>query len=85
MLGNAIRIRREAPSDLLAISEVNQEAFLGSTEATLVDALRAETSCISLVAQSGTVVVGHILFTPVRNSKVTRTAAGRERLADTTI
>ena len=62
---NAIAIRWEAPSDLTAISEVNQEAFLGPTEAAVVDALRAETSCISLVALSGTVVVGHILFTPV--------------------
>jgi putative acetyltransferase len=62
---SAIEIRWEAPSDLIGISEVNRQAFAGPTEAALVDALRTKTSCISLVALSGTVVVGHILFAPV--------------------
>jgi putative acetyltransferase len=62
---DAIDVRPEAPADLVGIREVNREAFERPTEAALVDALRATTSCISLVASSGTTVVGHILFTAV--------------------
>jgi putative acetyltransferase len=61
----AIEICPEAPSDPAGISDVNREAFCRPNEAALVDALRTTTSCISLVASSGTAVVGHILFTPV--------------------
>jgi putative acetyltransferase len=60
-----IDVRPEAPADLAGIREVNREAFERPNAAALVDALRATTSCISLVAASGTTVVGHILFTPV--------------------
>jgi putative acetyltransferase len=58
-------IRREKFTDFTAIREVNREAFVGPTEAELVDALRTKIACISLVALSDRVVVGHILFTPV--------------------
>jgi putative acetyltransferase len=61
----AIDVRPEAPADLRGIREVNREAFARPNEAALVDALRATTPCISLVAASAAAVVGHILFTPV--------------------
>jgi putative acetyltransferase len=59
-------IRREQPGDAPQIREVNQQAFGRPIEADIVDALR-ESGCpfLSLVAQVGNRVVGHILFTPV--------------------
>jgi putative acetyltransferase len=58
-------IRDETASDVAAVRAINQQAFDSATEADLVDLLR--TTCperLSLVAQRGTDVVGHILFTP---------------------
>jgi putative acetyltransferase len=60
-----MEVRWERLSEHTAISDVNREAFGGSTEAELVEALRTKTGCISLVAASKHTVVGHILFTPV--------------------
>jgi putative acetyltransferase len=60
-----MEVRWERLSELTAISDVNREAFGGSTEADLVEALRTKAGCISLVAASKQTVVGHILFTPV--------------------
>lgn len=61
-----IRIRienSENPNELLAIRAVNEAAFGGSEEADLVDQLRAGNSAlISLVAELGSAVVGHIMF-----------------------
>ena len=62
-----MRIRREAPSDIAAVREVNEAAFETPAEAGLVDALRdADAHTLSLVAEEGGRVVGHILFSPAR-------------------
>jgi len=61
-----IEIRDERPDDIAAIRNVNERAFGSSAEARLVDQLRAANKAvISLVAQHGNQVVGHILFSPV--------------------
>ena len=62
-------IREEQPSDIEKIWKVNVEAFETIAEANLVNSLR-DSGCtfISLVAETETKVVGHILFTPVELS-----------------
>jgi putative acetyltransferase len=61
-----MRIRSELEQDHAAIRAVNAAAFGTSAEADLVDALRAGASpIVSLVAEAGGAVVGHILFSPV--------------------
>ena len=61
-----VNIRRESARDLEAIYEVNKQAFGGTAEADLVNALRTrEKNLISLVAVGGGKVVGHILFSPM--------------------
>jgi putative acetyltransferase len=61
-----MNIRKEQPSDIEKIWEVNSEAFETEAEANLVNALRSS-GCdyISLVAEAENKIVGHILFTPV--------------------
>lgn len=57
-------VRREAPADVDAIREVHDAAFGGTWESRLVDTLRGTTSWIpalSLVAEVGGAVVGHVL------------------------
>lgn len=59
-------IREERPADLQAVRTLNLAAFETSTEADLVDALRAEASpFVSLVAEHSGAIVGHIMFSPV--------------------
>lgn len=59
----ALRIRAEKPDDREAIQRVNRLAFGRDEEPRLVDALRDEGHVrLSLVAELGGVVVGHILF-----------------------
>jgi len=71
----SILIRRELPSDRDTIRIVNQTAFGGDTEAKLVDELRAGGFvCVSLVAESDGLVVGHILFSRVKISTATGNA-----------
>ena len=62
-------IREEQPSDIEKIWQVNVEAFETKAEANLVNTLR-DSGCtfISLVAETKSKVVGHILFTPVELS-----------------
>lgn len=61
-----MKIREERPSDAKQIWEVNTEAFATEAEANLVNALRSSgCAYISLVAEVGINLVGHILFTPV--------------------
>lgn len=64
-----MNIREEQPSDIEKTWEVNLEAFETEVEANLVNALR-NSGCtyISLVAETETNIVGHILFTPVELS-----------------
>ena len=60
-------IRAEEPRDQCGVFEVHARAFPQLGEAKLVDALRAAGAVtISLVAERGGRVVGHILFSPVR-------------------
>jgi putative acetyltransferase len=61
-----VLIRPEEERDRAAVRAVNVAAFGSSTEADLVDALRARARpLVSLVAEDGGAVVGHILFSPV--------------------
>jgi putative acetyltransferase len=61
-----IVIREEKPEDGAAIRVVNERAFGRSAEADLVDALRRNGKAIlSLVAEVGEQIVGHILFSLV--------------------
>ena len=60
------RIRLELPGDGEAVRRVNEAAFDTPAEADLVDVLRREARpVISLVAEVGDGIVGHILFSPV--------------------
>lgn len=64
-----VTIRPEAQGDIGAIRKLNKKAFKGKSESKLVDALRVSPGFIpalSLVAEKGGKVVGHILFTPIR-------------------
>jgi putative acetyltransferase len=59
-------IRLERPEDSSQIRHVNELAFGQPAEADVVDKLRkACTEALSLVAEDGGAIVGHILFTPV--------------------
>jgi putative acetyltransferase len=60
-----INIRSEGPLDAAAVREVNEQAFGSPLEARIVECLRAEPGCLSLVATRNEQVIGHILFTPV--------------------
>jgi putative acetyltransferase len=58
-------IRPERPTDAPAVRAVNQAAFETNAEADLVDRLRVQAGpLISLVADDGRSIVGHILFSP---------------------
>ena len=66
-----ISIRAERSQDIGEIREVIEEAFTQAfgqaPEADLVDGLRENCpGLLSLVAANGDIVVGHILFTPVK-------------------
>lgn len=62
-----LTIRSENAADIEHIHEINRAAFETPAEAKLVDRLRtAADPFLSLVAELDGVVVGHILFTPVR-------------------
>ena len=64
-----VLIRSEAHGDREAIRRVNELAFAGPSEADLVDALRGSGAWVpelSLVADDGTGIVGHALFSLVR-------------------
>jgi putative acetyltransferase len=72
-----IHIRKEAPQDIPAIRRVNRLAFGRPQEARIVDRLRGSCSAIlSLVAQEGTQVLGHILFSPSVIRSGSRTLRG---------
>jgi putative acetyltransferase len=61
-----VNIRPERPADAAAIDAVNRAAFGQPAEATLVADLRDQASpLVSLVAEEGREVVGHVLFSPV--------------------
>ncbi|RUL88990.1 GNAT family N-acetyltransferase [Tautonia sociabilis] len=59
-------LREERPDDRDAIRLVNERAFDRPDEANLVDALRSEARpFVSIVAEQGGVIVGHLVFSPV--------------------
>jgi putative acetyltransferase len=59
-------IRPERPDDVRAIHDVHVASFPMDVEARLVDALRAAGRLsVSLVAEAGEKVVGHVGFSPV--------------------
>lgn len=61
-----MNIRVETPEDYSAVRQVNEEAFGRRGEAKLVDALRKNAQpYVSLVAEAGSRIVGHIFFSPV--------------------
>ncbi|HOJ56069.1 MAG TPA: N-acetyltransferase [Phycisphaerae bacterium] len=59
------KIRLELPNDYPAVHKVNRQAFGRTNEADLVEVLRRNQACISLVAEREGAIVGHILFSPV--------------------
>ena len=60
-------IRPESPRDAAGIWALNQSAFGRDDEANLVDNLRsANAVTLSLVAKTGQVILGHILFSPMK-------------------
>ena len=60
-------IRLEEEKDYSAVHAVNSAAFETSSEANLVEVLRKEAHpYVSIVAEEGEKIVGHILFTPMR-------------------
>ncbi len=67
----AVLIRRETDADVAAIRTVTDAAFRGmtyasGTEAAIVEALRsAGALALSLVAEEGGRVIGHVAFSPV--------------------
>jgi len=70
----SVKIRPEHPGDLEAIREVNRLAFGQEDEGRLVDALRAGGYArLSLVAEEGGRVIGHVLFSdlPIRTERGT--------------
>lgn len=60
-----ITIRIERPEDVLQVRKINEQAFETPAEANIVDTLRQTCpSSLSLMAEDGSCVVGHILFSP---------------------
>jgi putative acetyltransferase len=60
-------VRPERRGDVAAIRRVTEEAFGRAAQADLVDALRAHGRVsLSLIAERGGAIVGHLLFSPVR-------------------
>jgi putative acetyltransferase len=61
-----VLVRPELPEDTASIHEVHRCAFPTAGEADLVDALRAAGKArVSLVAVVDSLIVGHILFSPI--------------------
>jgi putative acetyltransferase len=59
-------IRPEKPEDAAGVRRVHQAAFPTADEADLVDRLRAGgKAAVSLVAEDGGEIVGHVVFSPV--------------------
>ena len=61
-----IRIRHETADDADGVRAVNDAAFGQPDESRIVDAVRAaKHATVSLVAEEGARIIGHILFTPM--------------------
>lgn len=72
-----MQIRSERASDSGAIHRINQEAFGTDAEAKMIDLVRSQARpVISLVAEDGGALVGHILFSPVTLEKTSALVMG---------
>lgn len=70
-------IRHERPEDTAAIRDVHRRAFGQEQEGRIVDALRANGAVLlSLVAEDGDEVVGHVTFSPLQVGDVTGATLG---------
>jgi putative acetyltransferase len=79
-----MHIRPETPSDDAAVRDINVAAFGRDTEARLVALLREQARpLVSLVAQEGRALVGHIMFSPVSLQGFTRLMMGLAPMAVT--
>ncbi len=75
MLGKVI-IRKEIPADIPEIRRLNDLAFHRPVEGSIVDALRERCQdVLSLVAVEGSMIVGHLFFSPVDVKGMTGTEA----------
>jgi putative acetyltransferase len=63
-------VRLERPEDIATVRIINERAFNGAAEATIVDALRELPGVLSLVAVTSGTVTGHVLFSPVDIERV---------------
>jgi putative acetyltransferase len=72
----ALAIRPEQPPDHDAVRAVLETAFGQPHESRLVEALRGDAGCVSLVADLDGLVVGHAFFTPVRVERFEAMALG---------
>lgn len=71
-------LRVEQPRDVTGIHRVNELAFARPEEADVVDRLRqASVPFVSLVAEDGGAIVGHVLFTPAIVDDGERHVGGR--------
>jgi len=67
--GDKLVVRVETAADIHAVRKLNKKAFKGNSESKLVDAIREADYFIpgfSIVAEKGGVIVGHILFSPIK-------------------
>jgi putative acetyltransferase len=77
-----VHIRPEAPSDHVAVHEINAAAFGGEAEARLVALLREQARpVVSLVAEDDATLVGHIMFSPVSLHRFTGLIMGLAPMA----
>ena len=61
----APRIRDTTDDDIAAVCALHREAFGGDAEAALVEGLHAAGAArVSLLAEAGGVIAGHVLFSP---------------------
>lgn len=60
-----MRIREEQEEDRAAVHEIVSAEFDTGAEAALIDDLRSAEPIVSLVADEGGSVIGHVMFSPV--------------------
>ena len=71
-----ISVRREVPADWSHVEDVVRDAFGRAEEAQLVGRLRAFESVLSLVAHIHGTLVGHAMFSPVKERRLETLSAG---------